>query len=242
MKLSFVIPAFNEEKYLADCLRCIDAAVAACAQTHSFSTETIVVDNNSSDDTAGIATQAGATVVFEPVNQISRARNTGARAATGDWLTFIDADSHLSAELLADVLVLIEGGAHIGCGSLLVMPDMPQPWRFTIDIWSWISRMLNWAAGSFVVCRADVFAAIGGFSEEVYVTEEINFSRKAKRYARQHDKAFVVLRDHPLVTSARKAELYSQRELLMQTLRLMLSPRKAPRDKDQLDVWYNDRR
>ena len=50
-------------------------------------------------------------MVFEPVNQIARARNTGAAAATGDWLVFIDADSHPSAELFAEVAEQIGGGA-----------------------------------------------------------------------------------------------------------------------------------
>ena len=62
--------------------------------------ELIVCDNNSTDRTAEIARAAGATVVFEPVNQIARARNSGAAAATGDWLIFVDADSHPSADCL----------------------------------------------------------------------------------------------------------------------------------------------
>ena len=62
--------------------------------------ELIVCDNNSTDRTAEIARNAGARVVFEPVNQIARARNRGAAAATGDWLIFVDADSHPSAGLV----------------------------------------------------------------------------------------------------------------------------------------------
>ena len=242
MNLSFIIPAFNEEKYILDCLQQINAAVVACSQGRDVSAERIVVDNNSTDETAAIAEDAGATVVFEPVNQISRARNAGAATATGDWLIFIDADSHMPAELLADVLNLIAAGEHIACGSTMLMPNTPQPWGFAIAAWSWISKTLHWAAGSFVACRADVFAEIGGFSEEVYVTEEISFSRKAKRYAKQHGKKFEVLTEHPLITSGRKAELYTQRELFMQTLRLAFSPRKTPKDKAKLDVWYNGRR
>ena len=51
--------------------------------------ELMVCDNNSSDTTAAIARASGARVVFEPVNQIGRARNTGAAAATGEWLVFV---------------------------------------------------------------------------------------------------------------------------------------------------------
>src|SRR5437667_4737779 len=72
--------------------------------------ELIVCDNNSTDRTAQIARAAGARVVFEPVNQISRARNAGAAHATGDWLIFVDADSYPSDSLIAEVAEEIETG------------------------------------------------------------------------------------------------------------------------------------
>src|SRR6266404_2621669 len=106
MKISVVVPAYNEEKLITDCLRSIRAAGAAFNEpaaesrgTCHASLELIVCDNNSTDRTAELARAEGAMVVFEPVNQIGRARNTGAAAATGDWLIFIDADSQPSREL-----------------------------------------------------------------------------------------------------------------------------------------------
>jgi len=244
MKLSFVIPAYNESKWIEPCLQQIAMAVDACrAGPYSdFEAEYVVVDNNSSDDTAERAGKAGALVVFEPVNQISRARNAGAKVAGGDWLVFVDADSELSPGLLGDVLALIEGGGHVGCGSLMEMSGMPRLARWSLAAWSWLSKTLNWAAGSFVVCRADVFAELGGFSDELFVAEEVDFSRRVKKYARQHNSQFVVLRDHPLTTSNRKVGLYSDRELAGQMLRLVFRPRKTMRDKAALDVWYDGRR
>ena len=78
MKLSVIIPAFNEGKYIAHCIASIRQAIQV-NQARVNSYEIIVTDNNSTDDTAKRAHQAGAQVVFEPINQISRARNTGAR-------------------------------------------------------------------------------------------------------------------------------------------------------------------
>ena len=95
MHLSIVIPAFNEERLIGQCLQSISTSLAANYKP-GFTSETIVVDNNSTDNTAELARQAGARVVFEPVNQIGRARNAGAAQATGDWLLFIDADSLLN--------------------------------------------------------------------------------------------------------------------------------------------------
>src|SRR5688500_16557997 len=103
MHLSIIIPAFNEERLIEQCLKSIYASLAANNKP-GFTSEIIVVDNNSTDNTATLAKQAGVRVVFEPINQIGRARNTGAAEATGDWLLFVDADSVLNPELLADIL------------------------------------------------------------------------------------------------------------------------------------------
>ena len=63
-------------------------------------TEIIVVDNNSADRTNAVARQHGVTVVAEPVNNIAKARNSGARAARGKYLAFCDADNQVTDNLL----------------------------------------------------------------------------------------------------------------------------------------------
>ena len=80
VKISIVVPAFNEERLLGESLAQIKSAARAFAP-RGWDFELIVCDNNSTDRTAEIARVAGATVVFEPVNQIARARNSGAAAA-----------------------------------------------------------------------------------------------------------------------------------------------------------------
>jgi glycosyltransferase involved in cell wall biosynthesis len=100
VKISIIIPAFNEERLLGASLRQIKAAAGAFT-ARGWEVELIVCDNNSTDRTSEIAYAAGADVVFEPVNQIARARNSGAAAASGDWFIFVDADSHPRAELFS---------------------------------------------------------------------------------------------------------------------------------------------
>lgn len=104
--VSIIVPAFNEEKLLAGSLRAVTAAAERAFGAAGLRWELVVCDNNSTDRTAEIARAAGARVIFEPVNQIGRARNTGAAAASGRWLLFIDADSQPSAALLADAAAL----------------------------------------------------------------------------------------------------------------------------------------
>ena len=147
MHLSMVIPAFNEERLIARCLQSIAASLVANPRP-GFTSEIIVVDNNSTDNTAALARQAGAQVVFEPINQIGRARNTGAAVATGDWLLFVDADSVLNPGLLADILRLIEDGKSVGCGSTLHMHGLPWWANWTLQLWTGASILFRWAAGA----------------------------------------------------------------------------------------------
>jgi glycosyltransferase involved in cell wall biosynthesis len=241
MHLSIVIPAFNEERLIERCLQSISTSLAANF-TSALTSEVIVVDNNSTDDTANLARQAGAQVLFEPINQIGRARNAGAAEATGDWLLFLDADSVLNPGLLTDILRLIDEGKSVGCGSTLHMQGLPWWGNWIFQLWKGTSILFRWASGALMVCRSDAFRDIGGFNQELYAADEIRLSGQLKRWGRQRGLQFIILRKHPLETSARKVILYSAREIAGQILRVILHPRRTLQDKKQLSVWYDGRR
>ena len=116
MKLTIIVPAFNEESYLAATLDSIQAAAAQLRARSDVDIETIVVDNNSADETAAIARSKGATVVHEPVQGIARARNAGARHAQGDMLVFVDADVIVPCALLAAIHATMSDPVCIGGG------------------------------------------------------------------------------------------------------------------------------
>jgi glycosyltransferase involved in cell wall biosynthesis len=241
VKVSIIVPAFNEERLLPATLESIAAAARAFDRA-GWTAELIVCDNNSTDRTAEIARTAGARVVFEPVNQISRARNAGAAVATGDWLIFVDADSHPSAELFAEVVREIERGDCMAGGSTVEVDSTLLVARMTVAIWNGLSRSTRWLAGSFIFCDARVFRAVGGFSERLYAAEELDLSRRLKRLARRDRKRIVVLHRHPLVTSARKAHLYSWRDALRFYARLVFTAGRALRTREGAFIWYDGRR
>lgn len=226
---------------MGESLRHINAALSAFTR-RNWETELIVCDNNSTDRTAELARAAGATVVFERVNQIARARNRGAEAATGDWLIFVDADSHPSTELFDDVASQIESGRCLAGGSTIRLEGGYRSGDFVTGLWNRASRMLRWAAGSFIFCEAAAFRKVGGFNMELFASEEIDLSKRLKKLARLERKQVVILRRHPIVTSARKLHLYTPREHFSFLAKTIFRGGKTLNSREACHTWYDGRR
>lgn len=204
--------------------------------------EIIVVDNNSQDRTAEIARDYGAVVVFESLNQIARARNAGARIADGEWLLFIDADSRLAPNTVANMIKIIASGRYAGGGSTIAMPDAPFWGRLSIVIWNLVSLLLRWAAGSFVFVRKTVFDEVQGFDEDYYAAEEVAFSRAVRARGRQLGLKFAILYGTPHCSSARKFRLYSSAEFTRMMTSGLFRFSATVRSRKDLDYFYDGRR
>jgi GT2 family glycosyltransferase len=202
----------------------------------------IVVDNNSTDQTAAIAREAGVRVVFEPVNQIARARNAGGKTADGDWLLFLDADTLLPAETLADALTEMERGNVAGGTSILNYGNAPLRARPFIALCNLIIRRLQMTAGCFLFCRAEAFRDLGGFNEEFYAGEDAEFGKALKRWGRAKGMSLAILHRHPPLTSDRKFRLHGLGQVLLAVTRYVLLPRRTMRDKRLLDLFYDGKR
>jgi glycosyltransferase involved in cell wall biosynthesis len=241
MKISIVIPAFNEERLIGETLSYIQDALPEF-RGRGWDTELIVCDNNSTDRTGELARAAGAQVVFEPVNQIARARNRGAAAASGDWLIFVDADSKPSRELFGEVADQIVAGRCLAGGATVQLEGELPLTGHALFIWNWVSRARCWCAGSFIFCDAAVFHSVGGFSNELFVAEEIDLSKRLNRLARETGKTVVILHRHPLLTSARRLKFYSAREKLRFLAKTILRGGRISKNRDYCSPWYDGRR
>lgn len=202
VRISIVIPAFNEERLLGETLRRIQSA-AEVFSARRWEIEIIVCDNHSTDRTGEIARATGATVVFEPINQIARARNFGAQAARGDWLVFVDADSHPSPELFGEVAEQITSGDCLAGGCTVKLDGIYPVANYVTAHWNFASRALQWVAGSFIFCDAKAFRQIGGFNEQLFASEEIDLSKRLKKLARIEKKKVVILHRHPILTGGK---------------------------------------
>jgi glycosyltransferase involved in cell wall biosynthesis len=218
------------------------ATAAASLAARRWEHEVIVCDNHSTDRTAAVAQAAGAQVVYEPVNQIGRARNTGARAATGGWLLFLDGDSFPSPGLFGELADTLADPRVLAGGAMVEMEGYTGPAVWLARAWNGLSRWTRWAPGGFLFCEAAAFREVGGFNEELFVSEEIDLSRRLKRLARGRDRRLVILRRHRLVTSARKLHLYSRAEFWAFARRYLRHPFRAQRDRAACPIWYDGRR
>lgn len=243
LDLSLIIPAFNEEKLIAASLQAVRAAATAAFDAAGLAWELIVCDNNSTDRTAEIARSEGARVVFEPVNQIGRARNTGASVASGKWLLFIDADSHPSRELLADAAALTRRSDVLLAGATVTLDEATPAIRLACGFWNTISRLRRLVAGSFILVRTAAFHEVGGFDLKFFAGEEIDLAlRLQKRVGRRERQRTVILHRHPLVTSARKLKLYSKAEMGRFLLKSIFRPVKTTASREDCAIWYDGRR
>ncbi len=233
---SVIIPAYNEEKLLADCLDSLKTATAGIESQ----TELIVVDNASTDKTAEIARQNGAKVVFEPHRQIARARNAGADKAQGRYLFFIDADTTISSNLFNEAHRKLESGKIIGGGARVEFSRQPRGLAlFLLKFWTMLSKTLKLAAGCFIFCQACAFKEVGGFDTRLYASEELNLSAKLKSLGRKRKMRFIILDMPGIISSARKNE---QNMVFIATIIVFTLFPAAVRFRRLCFLWYAHQR
>jgi glycosyltransferase involved in cell wall biosynthesis len=231
--LSFIVPAYNEELELPATLSAIHAAAAA----HREPYEIIVVDDASTDATARIAQSAGAVVVPVHHRQIAAVRNAGARAARGDVLFFVDADTRISSAHVAGAKALLAAGCAGGSARVATDGAVPLWGRVFIYVFSaFYFTVANLGAGAFLFTTRENFEAAGGFDQQLFAGEEIYFSQALKKLGR-----FNVL-DVPVLTSGRKLRMHSAREILGLSVGIVLRGKQGVRSRDKLDLWYDGRR
>jgi len=230
--ISFVVPAYNEAQLLGATLDSIGAAARACGEAF----EIVVADDGSTDGTGAVALARCARVVSVAHRQIARTRNSGARAARGDILVFVDADTRIEAAVLRAALAALRSGAVGGGAGVRFDGRVPLYGRFFGSLVLAFSRAARLASGCFVFCTRQAFEDVGGFDEALFGAEEWALSRALARRGR-----VVILRE-AVTTSGRKLRTYSGFEILRLLVRLALRGPRSLHDRRGLDLWYGERR
>ena len=202
--LTVIVPAYNEEAYLGATLDSIQAAAAQLRSRSHVDVDTIVVDNNSLDQTAAFARGKGVTVVHEPVQGIARARNTGARRAEGDVLVFIDADVSVPHDLLQEIHTAMSDPDCVGGGVDVDYRPKRLSVRLYLRAWRALGRLTGMVQGATQFCRRRVFEQVGGYDEKVWIGEDVDFYWSLKRYARRTERMVRFIRSPRVRPSCRR--------------------------------------
>lgn len=180
-----IVPNYNHASSLPLCLAAIRA------QTYA-PLEVVVVDDCSTDDSARIARECGATVISTPVNSgPAVTRNLGASWASGEILFFIDSDGALAPDAVAVAVAMLQADPRLGavCGiedpDPLVRDSLTEDYR-TLQHHYWSAAAqgeLSFVNSAMFAIRAHVFAEVGPFDVRLRHTEEVEYGhRLSARY------------------------------------------------------------
>jgi peptidoglycan/xylan/chitin deacetylase (PgdA/CDA1 family) len=201
VRISIVVPAYNEEQLLP---ACIDSLLD---QDYAGDIEIIVVDNASTDATAALARARGIRVVEEPTHGYSRALARGFAAATGEIIASTDADtvvprcwiSRLVREYEARPDVVAVGGEIVFCD------PKPHVRLFTQGVLPLLNRLDRTASlgphlwGANLSVRRRVFEAAGGWNLNFNLQVDTELSERLRAFG-----CVVLLEDLPVYTSSRR--------------------------------------
>ena len=188
MRLSFVVPAYNEEAYLPACLESV------LAQTRELgdAVEIIVVNNASSDRTREIALgYSGVRVVDEPRKGLTFARQAGFAASTGELIANVDSDSRLTEGWVAKVLAEFAAEPKlVALSGPFIYYDMSPSQRVSVRVFYAIAYLVYALnryvlragsmvqGGNFVLLRA-ALEKIGGFNTAIaFYGEDTDIARR----------------------------------------------------------------
>lgn len=184
---SIVIPAYNEEKTLPQCIQAIRN------QQADFKYEIIVVNNNSQDKTSQLAKSLAATVIDEKRRGVSWARKTGTENAKGEYILHIDADTKLPSHYLGEVFKHFQRDAKLVClGGQFHYYDAPW-WKDFLRIfihWTlWlfalvVSRGKIGPMANNMTFKKSVYDKTDGFNPYFKFGEDIDLTKRLAKFGK----------------------------------------------------------
>jgi len=164
--ISFIIPCYNEEKHIKDCIRSIRKNVWYVPY------EIIVVDNNCTDKTAKIAEKEQAFVIKETRKGVVFARQAGYQAARGRLIANIDADSKITSAWLWEALSGLSDDNVVAVTGPLEYEDVSSSLRMMTKFYYALAKISNDHIGVFLqggnaIIRKSALDEVGGYDTSI---------------------------------------------------------------------------
>lgn len=237
---SVIIPAHNEEKYIA---KCLEAIKKASEKVGSDKVQIIVSANRCTDNTVSIAESLGAEVCINTDKCISSVRNAGARLAKGKIIVTIDADSCMTEDSLKEISEMLSSGKYIGGGtrsefdrmSLGIAVSSLYIATYIIPIMKKHKAALM---GGMFWCRREDFESLGGFDETLVSLEDMDFAIRLKELGDKCGKKYGVLKKSRIITSSRKFDEFGDWYLIKN--RKLTKAIFTGKDRKAADEFYYD--
>jgi glycosyltransferase involved in cell wall biosynthesis len=237
-----VIPAFNEELLLP---RLLDS-IAVAQSRYRFgagAVQVVVADNTSTDETRAIAERHGCEIVTVEERRIASVRNGGARAAAGEILSFVDADTRIHPETFNAIEDVLATG-RVVAGATGVRLDRWSPGiAATYALYMpfvWALRMDT----GVVFCRRSDFEAVGGYDERRAFGEDVQLLVDLRRVGRRRGQRLTRLTSVKAVASTRKFDSHGDWHYFTEIIRLLplilWSPKATSAFAER--YWYGDQR
>jgi len=182
MKVSIIIPTYNEEKYLPTCLDSIFNL-----EYPKEDMEVIVVDNGSTDRTREIARSYGVRILRNDSMKVSGLRNLGGKHSNGAILAFVDADCSVAKDWLKTAIGYADDMEVAAWGS---PPGIPKDATWVQRTWYLFRqkkpgyKTVSWLESMNLFVRKDQFLAFGGFNESLVTCEDVDFSYRIRKYGK----------------------------------------------------------
>jgi glycosyltransferase involved in cell wall biosynthesis len=198
IKISVIVPAHNEEKYVK---RCIDS-IKESAKLFNGNVEIIIVCNRCTDNTEQISLENGARVIHNEDRCIAKVRNTGIAAAKGEIIITIDCDNRMTVGTINEIYNLLESGKYIGGGAPMRFERYSFPLRLNDIMCRALFALTGLYCGIFWA-KKSTFDAIGGFVEK-RAMEDVATAKLLKKYGKRNKKKYTQLHKNYLINSTRK--------------------------------------
>jgi glycosyltransferase involved in cell wall biosynthesis len=178
--VSTIIPAHDEQEFIAGCI----ASVFDCGHPPEL-LEILVVDHSSTDATEAIAKSAGATVLQLKGGRIGTVRNTGLRAAKGEFVAFVDGDCLAPATWLSSAIRILESDSSIGAVGGPCLSPITGSWversLAPCHVRPGIVKQAKTLATSSFITRATLLKEIGEFDESLISGEDDDISNRIRQ-------------------------------------------------------------